>query len=465
MHAAPVPDRRQHERARQPISVSGLIEALSFALDLTEGACPGHAARTCVIGMRIGRAINLSEDLMHDLYYSLLLKDVGCSSNSARLYQIVGNDELEAKRLTKTTDWSRFEWKQMQYLLKHAHAHSSPSRRVRNVASMFRNSSTNAEELIRLRCEKGAKVVRDLGLSHATAGAIYCLDEHWDGAGYPDRLVGEDIPLLARIASLAQTFEVFLRQYGVASAIDVVQRRSGRWFDPALVRAAVGLERRGKLTHGLGDDVLNTTVANLQPTLRRVLTDSYTIDNICVAFAGVVDAKSPYTFQHSTGVAYVAQQIGKRLNLPPRELVTLRRAGLLHDIGKLSVPNSILDKQGKLTHEEWECIKCHPHYTYEILSRIHGFGQIATIAASHHEKLDGSGYHLGLKADQLPLLSRILTVADMYDALSGDRPYRERLNLDQVFTILRKDTPHALDITCFEALESFAGEQEVVACS
>ena len=102
------------------------------------------------------------------------------------------------------------------------------------------------------------------------------------------------------------------------------------------------------------------------------------------------------------------------------------------------------------------CVKSHPHFTYEILHRITGFEEIAVIAASHHEKLDGSGYHLGLTAERLPLLSRILTVADMYDALSGDRPYRERLRLDQVLAMLHRDAPHAIDSTCLEALESFA---------
>ena len=446
----------EHKQVTYP----DLISALSFALDLTEGARPGHAVRTCVLGMRIGHEIGLNEHLLDDLYHALLLKDVGCSSNSSRLHQIVGDDEIKAKSLTKTLDWTRFEWKQMQYLLRHAHSRYRGVKRLRGLASMVRSSSQNAEELVRLRCDRGAKVTRDLGFGPATAGAIYCLDEHWNGMGYPDRLTGEDIPLLARIVSVAQTFEVFHQSYGVAAALDVIQRRSGRWFDPSIVRAAIGLNRRGLLTGGLDDGAIRNTLTSLQPRQRSILTDSYTIDSICVAFAGVVDAKSPYTYRHSTGVAQVAQQIGKCMNLHSRELIMLRRAGLLHDIGKLSVPNSILDKQGKLTPGEWVCVKSHPHFTYEILHRITGFEEIAIIAASHHEKLDGTGYHLGLTAEQLPLLSRILTVADMYDALSGDRPYRERLTLDQVLAMLHRDAPHAIDSTCLEALESFAENYE-----
>ena len=442
------------------VTFNNLISSLSYALDLTEGAIPGHAVRTCILGMRIGLELGLEEDLLHDLYYSLLLKDVGCSNNSSRLCQIVGSDEIKAKQLTKTVDWTRFQWKQIQYLLKHAHAREPHTRRVRRIADMVRTSGRNAEELIRLRCDRGAKVTRDLGFGPAVAGAIYCLDEHWNGMGYPDRLEGDDIPLLARIVSVAQTFEVFYRSYGLVAALGVLQSRSGRWFDPAIVRAAVSLDRRGALTGGLCDTEVRGNLHRYEPKQRRVLTDSYTIDSICVAFAGVVDAKSPYTFRHSTGVAKAAQQIGECMGLSGRQLQTLRRAGLLHDIGKLSVPNLILDKPGKLTPDEWQCVRQHPHYTHEILRRIVGFEEIALIAASHHEKLDGSGYHLGLNADHLPLLSRILVVADMYDALSGDRPYRERLTLDRILAILRNDTPKALDITCVEALETFAKEYD-----
>lgn len=444
------------------VHYSNIIAALSFALDLTEGACPGHAVRTCVLGMRLAQEMGLPEDLLSDAYYALLLKDVGCSSNAARLYQVVGDDEMRAKQLTKTVDWTRLEWKQMHYLLKHAHSKKPPMKRLGGIRSMLKDSSKNAEVLIRLRCEQGAKVVRDLGLGPAAAGAIYCLDEHWDGRGYPDGLVGEDIPLLARLVSLAQTLEVFHRLYGAAAAMDIIQQRSGRWFDPSLVRAVVAMNRRGVLWQSLDAENLDS-VAALEPRQKRFLADSFVIDNICVAFAGVVDAKSPYTYTHSTGVARTAVQIGQKMQLRTRDLTILRRAGLLHDIGKLSVPNCILDKAGPLTPTEWECVRKHPSFTYEILNRISGFGEIATIAASHHEKLDGSGYHLGLKSDQLGLMARILTVADMYDALSGDRPYRAPLGIDQVMSILKKDAPHAIDEHCLAALETFVDSDKVVA--
>ena len=440
---------------RQQVDVSELIEALSFALDLTEGACPGHAVRTCVIGMRIGCELQLPADLLHDLYYALLLKDVGCSSNSSRLCQIVGNDEVAAKQLTKTSDWTRTDWSQVTYIVKRAHRGKGFRDRARSVASMMKHRAETAREMILLRCDRGATVVRDLGLSQATAGAIYCLDEHWDGLGYPDGLAGDDIPLLARVANLAQVYEVFQRQFGVDAALEVVRKRSKRWFDPALVKVAVALERTGRLTAGLADSDIWKTLSAYQPAGRRILTDAFAIDSICEAFAGVVDAKSPYTYRHSSGVARAAQEIGKCLNLPSRDLVTLRRAGLLHDLGKLGVSNRILDKPGKLTTAEWDSMRRHTQYTFDILHRITGFEGIAWVAASHHEKLDGSGYHLGLKAADLPLVSRVLTVADMFDALSSDRPYRQPLERDEILKMLWEQAPHAIDRDCVAAVGSF----------
>jgi HD-GYP domain-containing protein (c-di-GMP phosphodiesterase class II) len=141
----------------------------------------------------------------------------------------------------------------------------------------------------------------------------------------------------------------------------------------------------------------------------------------------------------------------------------LRRAALLHDIGKLSVPNSILEKPGKLTGEEWKVVKAHPFYTLEILNRIPGFQRLSQDAAAHHEKLDGSGYWRGWGSDQLSRYARILAVADIFDALHAKRPYRDGLPIEKVFEILRQDAPHALDLPCVEALIASKTDSESAA--
>lgn len=444
----------------EPLTFSNLVGALTYALDMTEGARPGHALRTCLLGMRIGEELNLSRAQLSDLYYALLLKDAGCSSNATRLQQIVGGDEIRAKAFSKTNDWTRLDLRQIRFLLTQVHATEKLPTRLKAMHSMLKNSSTNAETLIRLRCNQGAAVVQELGLGIGTSEALYSMDEHWNGAGYPDHLVGESIPLLSRIISVAQTLDVFRHEYGLAAALDCIQRRSGRWFDPGVVKAAVSLIARGALWSELPPSHLKRFVASLEPSREVLPAEDAVIDRICFAFAGIIDAKSQSTFRHSREVARIAVQVAEVLGLAEEDRRDLHRAGLLHDVGKLSVPNSILEKPGKLDAAEWACVKAHPRFTHEILNRIPGFDRIANVAASHHEKLDGSGYYRALHGDQICTLSRVLTVADMFEALSAERSYRGKLPTDEVLAILHRDVPHALDPDCFGALKVWALNRE-----
>ncbi len=438
--------------AEKEIQISQLISALSFALDLTEGQPMGHAARACMIGIRLADAIHLGEKEQEDLYYALLLKDAGCSSNASKMFQILGTDEIDAKGATKTLDWRQVKLPQIRYLLARVRTGSPWRERAAAMLHVAVHSKQQTHELIHIRCERGAYIAGRIGLAKDTARAIYCLDEHWDGGGYPEGLRGHAIPVMARIMNLAQTLEVFHATYGSQAAMRIARRRSGRWFDPELVKAAVSLDKGGQLWQGLDDTDAVAQVVALKPALGRLKADDASLENICEAFAEVIDAKSNYTYSHSTGVTQAAVGIAVIMGLSRAKVTLIRRAALLHDIGKLSVPNSILEKPGKLTADEWECVRKHPYYTYAILGRVAGFQDLAEIAAAHHEKLDGSGYYRGLKAEQLSLPARILAVADIYDALAADRPYRSALPLEKVFDILRRDTPHALDADCVEAL-------------
>ena len=178
------------------------------------------------------------------------------------------------------------------------------------------------------------------------------------------------------------------------------------------------------------------------------------VDRICEAFASVVDAKSPFTYRHSLGVAEVAVEIALEMNLAPERIQLVRRAALLHDIGKLSVPNVILDKAGKLTAQEWAVVSEHPRMTRSILERISAFRELAALAAEHHEKMDGSGYPEGITGVDMSVESRVLAVADMFAAMAENRPYRGGMEPAMILEIIRKDVPHKLDLSCFEALQA-----------
>jgi HD-GYP domain-containing protein (c-di-GMP phosphodiesterase class II) len=441
------------------IRTSELISALSYALDLTEGRSMGHSVRTCVMGMRLAQHIGMSVEEQADLYYALLLKDAGCSSNSSRLFHILNSDEIRAKRDVKTTDWTKVGFESLNFALTHVATESALPQRMWKLLQVAATQQTDSRDLVKIRCERGSYIAKKLGFSEAVAEGIHSLDEHWNGGGYPNHLLGEEIPMFSRIANLCQTLEVFYELRGEDEALNAVQERSGRWFDPELVAATMSLSKQGILWLGLDSKDLLENVLVMEPEERRLVADDATVDSICLAFADIIDAKSPFTYQHSNGVADAAMDIAIHFGMNEREKKQLRRAALMHDIGKLSVPNSILEKPGKLTDEEWLVVRDHPYYTFQILKRISAFKSFSSDAAAHHERLDGSGYWRRLSGANISQVARILSVADVFDALRAKRPYRDALPLEKVFSIMRKESPKALDLPCLEALMSAAQDR------
>ena len=440
------------------ISFSAIISALSFAIDLTEGAVPGHALRTCILGMRLAHQIGLPREQRAPLYYALLLKDIGCSSNAARMCQIVGGDDRVFKTGAKLEDWTRPHRPSLAALkLLWAEVLPKGSRlaRILRIGRIAVTQHRNNREMIALRCERGAEIAGKLGLSAQTAEAIHALDEHWDGSGYPERLCGEHIPLLARILAVAQHLDVFASERDKQTALQVLRERSGRWFDPELVEAASELDCTGRLwNHCLASDdseVTREAVLALEPDEFHGV-GPREVDRICEAFADVVDAKSPFTYRHSVGVAEVATALATVLQLAPERVQLVRRAALLHDLGKLAISNTILDKQTDLDATEWEEVLKHPRLTREILARIEPFAELASIAGAHHEKLDGSGYPDRLTAEELSLEARIVAVADVYQALTERRSYREGMSHKDAMKILTRLAANKLDPHCVAAL-------------
>jgi putative nucleotidyltransferase with HDIG domain len=455
-----MPTYSAHDRPAEAAdpSLQEILVALSFALDLTEGAAPGHAIRSCLLAVRIAIAAGLDHDFVSDLYYATLLKDVGCSSNSARMCQIVGGDDRAVKAGSKLVDWTRVrpEFAHVKMLWQQVLPGASILKKSRRMVKIATTANIS-RDLIELRCDRGAVIIRKLGLGNRVAIGVRHLDEHWDGGGYPSGYKANEIPAISRLMGIAQHLDAFCMAHGPQVAMDTLVERSRRWFDPDLVAAAVSLDKSRKLwSHCLPSDPVEETraaILELNPE-RQTKLSALDIDAICETFADVVDAKSPFTYRHSVGVMDAAIAIGNVLGLSPDRLQLLRRAALLHDVGKLSISNTILDKPTRLTDDELAIIRIHPGVSAEILGHIAAFGEIAIVAGEHHEKLDGSGYPNGLHKADLSLESRLLAVADIYGALSEKRPYREALAPEQITAIMDRDIPHQLDSMCYEALRS-----------
>jgi len=416
-----------------------VLGALTYALDLTEGQPAGHVLRSTLIGMRLGERLRLAEDELAPLFWALLLKDAGCSSNASRINALLQADDQHVKRILKTVDWPRFPAR-ARYALQVAAPGRPTAARLRRVAWLARQGDLQGQ-LVELRCERGGEIARLLGMPEATADAIRALDEHWDGHGRPHRLRGEDIPLLARVMCLAQSVEVFHGSHGREAALAMARERSGRWFDPRVVAALAALEADAELWTALGAPLphLERLVAELEPPdlVRHATVEE--IDRLVAAFSGIIDAKSTYTFRHSERVAALAVRLGAALGLEGDDLDELRRAALLHDIGKLALPTRILDHPGELSGGDLARVREHPRHTARILHRVPVLSPVAVTAAAHHERLDGSGYPDGLSGDMLDRPTRVLAVADVFDALTSDRPYRPALDPADALIIVRDD--------------------------
>jgi HD-GYP domain-containing protein (c-di-GMP phosphodiesterase class II) len=442
---------------RDEIPLSAVIGAFSYALDLTEGEPPGHAVRSCVIGMRLAQELGLDDDTRSDLFYALLLKDAGCSANSARMAALFGADDHDIKHSSKRVDWARRFTAAVWSVRTVAPGGSLRARMARLQA--IRDDGEVTKSVMQARCDRGAEIVLLLGLGSRSAEAVRALDEHWDGLGQPRGLRGRDIPLLGRILCLSQTLEIFHAMHGVEGAYRVAARRSGGWFDPMLVKTLQGFRGDRSFWASLAEPELS----EWEPPDRVLTADDASLDRIAEAFAGVVDAKSPWTYRHSDRTCVIATSISVAMGRDEAELDEMRRAALLHDLGKLALSNRILDKPTTLTTAEFAKVRRHPLVTEEILDRVPHLRTLAPLAAAHHERLDGSGYPRGLTADGLTPPMRVLAVADVYEAVTSERPYRPARSSDQALAILRADVPHRLDGEAFAALESLLRDEDVLA--
>ena len=436
----------------EELSLSAIIGSLSYALDLTEGLPAGHSLRCCWVGMQVGRQLGMDSEGLSHLYYTLLLKDAGCSSNAARLFELYGTDDREVKRDFKLVDTDSLV-RLGRFVLSHTGVGKSLHERVSRILNLAQNGEQFATELIATRCERGAHISIQLGFDDEVAAGIRCLDEHWNGKGKPARLSGMAIPLGSRIALLSQVVEVFHSAAGKEQVVEEVRKRAGSWFDPMVVEAFLETQQQPGFWEGLSDSDLQLRIAQIEPASKVVRIDEQRLDTIAEAFAQVVDAKSHYTYGHSARVATYTEAVATTLGLPKDRVRWLRRGALLHDIGKLGVSNAVLDKPGKLDEHEWEQVKAHAAYSEQILSRLNIFSELSFVAAAHHERLDGKGYPRGITADRIPLETRIITVADIFDAITAERPYRGPIPVADAIGIMEKERGAAIDGTCLDALK------------
>ena len=446
---------RPHDTPTPPVaaadaSLAEILSAFSYALDLTEGQPAGHSIRASWIGSYIAMAMGLSGTHLRDCSFAVLLKDLGCSSNAARVAELFIGDDRKLKHQFKLIGPNAADF---MHFVEHSVGELAQAEiRSAAVDHFTANAGAILTGFIDTRCTKGADIARTLRFSEDVASGIASLDEHWDGSGLPHGLAGDAIPLISRIALIAQVTDVFFMTGGPQVAIDEVVARSGSWFDPAMVAIIQSLAEDANFWRELGSADIEDRLFALEPSDQRVHVDEDYLDDIASAFGHVIDAKSPYTGGHSDRVGLFADKIAAQLGMAEPDRRRLRRAAMLHDVGKLGVSSSILEKPGTLDADEWVIMKSHAAETTNILSRVSAMADMAMIAGSHHERLDGGGFPLGLDTKMIALETRIITVADFFDALTADRPYRAALSVERALAIMADEVGSAIDADCYAAM-------------
>ena len=416
------------------VRTAELLAALSTALDMAEGHEPGHAIKTCYLALRVADVLQLPDVDREDLLYAALLKDAGSPWTAAGMAQALRTSDIEQKRDLASLD-PRRPLAMTRFTL--AHLGRAPAlEMVGRLPGLLVSAAGRRQADAEVRAERGAELAHKLGFPVPVSEAIHALRERWDGRGEPLGVQGPEIPLAARILAVAEGAALYVHRRGPRAAERMLRQRRRRWYDPELVDLVLGMGKLGLWRELLAPDLPARAVA-LEPERTARLSDAAEIDGTALAFAEVVDAKSAYTEGHSVRVGSLSALMAAHMGLADSAVADVRRAGLLHDLGKLAVPNTILDKPGPLTPGERAVVVRHPHRSYEVLSRVPILSVPAEIALCHHERLDGSGYPHGLRGAQLRPGVRIVAVADAFEALTAERPYREAVSVEEALEVLQ----------------------------
>ena len=440
-----------------PLSLAELLSSLSYIQDIADGQPTGHSLRSCWIGTRIGLSMGLSGVEFEELYLTLLLKDLGCTSNATQIAELDMAKDPNFKRDHKTTRTGVSS--ALQFMMKKAGHETDVAETLKTASDLMRRGASIKKEMIEQRCSLGSGIARKMRFSENVCEAIYSLDEHWDGSGHPKGLSEHEIPLYSRIALCAELVDLFFSSKGVDAAIQETVARSETWFDPEIVDAFCSFADDPDFWTDLASLKLEQALFEVPPVQGVFITDEEWIDDVVIGIGQMVDAKSHYTAGHSERVAEYAALIGAKLGFSGNRLKWLKRAAYLHDIGKLGVSSNILNGTRKLNEVEWNEMRNHAAQSYKILSRISAFSDLAHAAASHHEKLDGTGYPQGLKGEQISLEARIISISDFFDAVTADRPYRPAAPLEKALSIIAKEIGRSVDADCYIALVSALGDK------
>ncbi len=441
------------------VRVSDLITALSLATDLGLGQPPEHMMRAATLSMRIGRRLGLDDSDLATLYDVSVLTYVGCpvfGDEGARLF----GDDIDFRARALEVDLAGFP--AMIFMLRRAGAGTGAANRVRQSAALMGNGGRQVMQQMANHCAAAGVLADGLGLHPDVRAGIEQSYARWDGRGVPRELSGEGVSLAARISQIAEAAEVLQRAVGTDGAVDLIRARSGTQFDPRLVDV---VDRHPEDLMGELDSVAQADVVDLEPVVRPPLDDDE-LDDALAAIGDFCDLRCSFFAGHAVGTARIAEGAAIALGLDADDVRLVRRAALVHDVGRFGVPGQVWGTPGPLGTRDRERMQLHSYYVERIFSRPEPLRRVGLLAATHHERLDGTGYHRHLPAPLLARTARLLAAADAFHAMTQHRPHRPARDEDAAARELRRDAASGrLDAESVEAVIATATHRRVSAAS
>jgi len=432
------------------LRLAELMAALSLATDLGMGQPMEQALRTCLIAVSLGDRLGLSRDELSEVYYVALLRFLGCTADAHEFAAMVGGDDISMRAaIAPVLGGTRNEF--ASQVMPKVGTGKGPLRRAQLLAGMLSSGEQQGREGVRAGCELAVNLAGRIGLPSGVRRGLASAFETWSGTGFPDGIGGEAIPLSSRLVFVARDAEILQRRGGDEAVKAAMQERGGVTYDPSV--AAAFLSNFDALMDSAAVVSPWDAVLEREPEPHPWVPESR-LDPTLEAFADFVDMKSPFTAGHSREVAALASDTSAA------DADGLRRAGLVHDLGRVSVPNGIWDKPAKLTDGEWERVRLHPYYSERIVGRVARLEPLARLAGMHHERMDGSGYHRGSDRADIPAPARVLAAADAYQAMTQPRPYRPARTRDEAAEMLRADARAGrLDVNAVDEVLTAAGHR------
>jgi HD-GYP domain-containing protein (c-di-GMP phosphodiesterase class II) len=424
-----------------------------MATDLGFGQPSEHMLRSARIGMRLGERLGLDAKQLGTLFDVSILTYVGCPVYGNEAALLFG-DDIDFRSQALEIDLAGFP--AMVFMLRRAGSGTSAFNRARQAATLMASGGRQMIQQMAVHCSAAGALALRLGLDDDVRVGVEQAYARWDGRGFPDDLSGTDVSLAARVSHVAEACEVFQRTAGTETALEVIRARSGTHFDPEITEL-VSTDPES-LFKDLSEDTVEEVLA-ADPVERYPLSDDE-LDQGLEAIGDFSDLRCSFFAGHARTTADLVRGATELMQMPATDGRLLYRAALIHDVGRFGVPGSVWGKPGGLTANEQERARLHVYYVERIFNRPEPLRRIGLLAGTHHERMDGSGYHRGIGGTMLSSQARVLAVADAYSAMTQPRPYRPPMSEADTARAIRRDvTEGLLDPTAADAVLATAGHR------